>query len=104
MLGSLEAVEATFISDAAMAKVHAEFLGDPAPTDVMTFAHGEILISAETAAREAQAHGEPLERELIRYVVHGLLHLNGHEDKAPEQAAAMWAAQEKVVGELSRLR
>lgn len=97
VLGELEAVEATFVSDAAIAKVHAEFLGDATATDVITFAHGEILISAETAAREASARGEPLERELLRYLVHGLLHLNGHEDQLPGRAAAMWAAQEAVV-------
>lgn len=99
-LGLLAEVEATFISDGAIGKVHGEFMGDPAPTDVITFGHGEILISAETAAREARARGEPLERELGRYLVHGLLHLNGFEDAEPSEAAAMWAAQEAVVQEL----
>lgn len=100
MLGSLLEVEATFISDAAIGKVHAKFLGNPASTDVITFAHGEILISAETAALEAGLRGEPLGRELVRYLVHGLLHLNGHEDKDPADAAAMWTAQETTVSEL----
>lgn len=100
ILGALGEVEVTFISDAAIGKVHAEFMGEPAATDVITFAHGEILISAETAAREARAREEPLGRELVRYLVHGLLHLNGHEDDTPPAAAAMWAAQEAVVQEL----
>lgn len=100
LLGSLGEVEVTFISDAAIARVHAEFMGDPAATDVITFGHGEILISAETAAREARARDEPLGRELVRYVVHGLLHLNGHEDAQPQDAAAMWTVQEAVVREL----
>ena len=100
MLGTLAEVELTFISDATIGKVHAKFMNDPAPTDVITFAHGESLIRADTAAREAQARGEPLERELVRYLVHGLLHLNGHEDKQPERAAEMWAAQEGAVAKL----
>lgn len=100
VLGTLAEVEATFISDAAIGRVHREFMGDPAPTDVITFNHGEILISAETAAREAERRIEPLGRELVRYLVHGLLHLNGHEDEKPRDAAAMWAAQEAIVQEL----
>lgn len=100
VLGSLAEVEVTFISDAAIGRVHAEFMGDPAATDVITFRHGEVLISAETAAREAGSRGEPLGRELVRYLVHGLLHLNGHEDAQAEDAAAMWAVQEAVVREL----
>ena len=100
VLPTLADVEVTIVSDAVISRVHAEFFGDPAPTDVITFAHGEILVSAETAARQAPVEGEPLERELIRYVVHGLLHLNGHTDQIPAEAAAMWAAQEAAVAEL----
>ncbi len=98
VLGALAEIEATFISDRAIGKVHAEFMNDPVPTDVITFVHGEILISADTAAR---VRSEPLERELVRYLVHGLLHLNGHEDAEPKDAAAMWSAQEAVVAELT---
>ena len=100
VLPSLAEVEVTIVSDAAISRVHAEFFNDPTPTDVITFPHGEILVSVETAIRQALAHGEPLERELVRYLVHGLLHLNGHTDICPAEAAAMWTAQEAAVAEL----
>mgnify|MGYP000738786712 CR=1 FL=1 len=49
VLATLEEVEITFVDDAEIARVHGEFLDDPTPTDVITFHHGEILISADTA-------------------------------------------------------
>ena len=72
----------------------------PDATDVITFEHGEIVVSMTTAQREAAARIEPLEREVLRYIVHGLLHLNGHEDARAEDAAAMWKAQETAVERL----
>ena len=88
------------VSDRVIAEVHRRFLNVAGATDVITFAHGEIVVSADTAAREAAEQGEEVGREVLRYVVHGLLHLNGHEDAATEEAAAMWAAQEAVVDKL----
>ncbi len=72
----------------------------PGATDVITFAHGEIVVSAATAARQAHQNGEVVEREIARYIVHGFLHLNGHEDADPEEAALMWQAQEQVLADL----
>src|SRR5215469_15493024 len=60
------------ISDRRMALLHREFLGQSEPTDVMTFQHGEIFISAETARRHARAFRNSLVRELKLYIVHGL--------------------------------
>ena len=62
--------------------------------------HGEIIISVETGTRQAEEHGEPVERELLRYLVHGLLHLAGHEDGDAESRAMMIAEQERIVGRL----
>ncbi len=69
----------------------------PGATDVITFNHGEIVLSADTARRQALEHGETTDREIARYIVHGLLHLNGHEDADPDDAATMWRAQEHVL-------
>ena len=52
----------------------------PGPTDVITFEHGEIIVSATTAERQARREDETLDRELARYIIHGVLHLNGHLD------------------------
>jgi len=93
----LEDIEITFVSDADIARVHAEFLDDPTPTDVITFHHGEILISADTAATVAPEHGQSLDEELALYLVHGLLHLGGWEDEMPDDAAAMAQAQQSIL-------
>ena len=65
------------ISDRRICQLHRQFLGQRGPTDVLTFRHGEIFISVETAKRHARAFANPLVRELQLYIVHGLLHLHG---------------------------
>lgn len=97
VLAGLELVEVSLISDQAIAGVHGEFLGDPTPTDVITFPHGEILVSGETASRSAAEIGHPAEREALLYVIHGLLHLNGHDDLSELARTAMQAAQEGIL-------
>lgn len=99
-LGRLEAVDVALVDDAAIAATHGRFLGDPAPTDVLTFDHGEILIGAETAVRQAREFGEPLGRELLRYLVHGLLHLAGHDDRDAAGRERMEREQERIIVEL----
>ena len=97
VLATLEEVEITYVSDAEIARVHGEFLDDPTPTDVITFHHGEILISAETAARQALDHGQTLEHELALYLIHGLLHLAGWHDEEEAEAAEMARQQESIL-------
>lgn len=97
VLSELECVEISIVDDATIAQVHAEFLDDPSATDVITFPYGEILVSADTAARYAAAHQLPREQELFRYMVHGLTHLHGYLDATPEQRAALFAVQEPLV-------
>jgi len=77
------------VDDATMAELHQRFLGQSGPTDVLSFPHGEIVVSADTARREAIARGIPPLHELVLYVVHGALHLAGFDDKKPKQAARM---------------
>lgn len=100
VLPDLMEVEVSFITDDAIAKVHGEFLDDPTPTDVITFAHGEILISTETAIRQAADHGMSPERELALYLIHGLLHLNGHEDESETGFAIMKRLQEGILDQV----
>jgi len=97
VLATLEEVEVSYVSDAEIARVHGEFLDDPTPTDVITFHHGEILISAETAARQALDHGQTLEHELALYLIHGLLHLAGWHDEEETEAAEMAQTQESIL-------
>jgi probable rRNA maturation factor len=67
---------------------------------VITFHHGEIVIGTEVAQRQAAEFGEPLAREILRYLVHGLLHLAGHDDAEPLERATMESAQESIVSTL----
>ena len=85
------------ISDRRMALLHRKFLGQSGPTDVMTFQHGEIFISVDTARRHARAFENSLLRELKLYIVHGLLHLHGFDDQTPSEAHKMKAAQERIL-------
>ena len=85
------------ISDRRMALLHRKFLGEGGPTDVLTFQHGEIFISVETARRHARAFGNSLMRELRLYIVHGFLHLHGFDDRTPGEARKMKTAQERIL-------
>ena len=90
-----------FISDRRMASLHRRFLNQSGSTDVLTFQHGEIFVSAETARRQARAFGNSLVRELRLYIVHGLLHLHGLDDRSEPDARRMNAAQEKILAAAS---
>jgi probable rRNA maturation factor len=97
VLGELEEIGIVLVSDQRIAALHDEFMSDPTPTDVITFLHGEIVISAETARREARRRELPIAEEIARYAVHGLLHLAGWSDLEAGSAAEMRSVQEKIL-------
>jgi len=99
-LSSLKEIDFVLVDDACIAGLHDRFMDVPGPTDVITFQHGEIVISLDTARKQAIEHGENREREVLRYAVHGVLHLHGWEDNTPEARTAMHAVQEKVMSAL----
>jgi len=103
-LRKLSKIFVWLISDRRMVLLHRKFLGQSGPTDVMTFQHGEIFISIETAQRHARAFGNSLLCELKLYIVHGLLHLHRFDDQTPSKAHKMKAAQEKILRACSRHR
>jgi len=96
-LRKLDEISVWLISDRRMALLHRKFLGQSGPTDVMTFQHGEIFISVETARRHARTFGNSLLRELKLYIAHGLLHLHGFDDQTPSEMHKMKAAQERIL-------
>ena len=93
----LPEIEVSVVSDDEIARVHGDFLGDATPTDVITFHHGEILVSADTAARQGAEHGQDIDTELALYVIHGLLHLAGWEDDDPDEQKAMHRVQDEIL-------
>jgi probable rRNA maturation factor len=103
-LRKLTEVFVYLISDRRMTFLHRRFLRQSGPTDVMTFQHGEIFVSVETAWRHACAFKSPFVHELKLYIVHGLLHLHGFDDQTSGEAHKMKAAQEKILRACSRDR
>jgi probable rRNA maturation factor len=96
-------IEITLLGEAAIAKVHREFLGDPTPTDVITFEHGEILIGVPIAAANARKFRHSVDHEIALCATHGLLHLIGYDDLTEKERAIMHARQEEILEEALRL-
>ena len=97
---SLDEVVVTVVSDAKIDRIHREFMGIEGATDVITFEHGDVVVSADTALREAGVRGHRVEAELGLYVVHGLLHLNGFDDLSPAPREEMRQVQDSVWSEI----
>jgi probable rRNA maturation factor len=99
-LTKLRQIFGWLISDWRMARLHREFLHQTGPTDVLTFDHGEIFISVETARRNARVFGNPLSHELRLCIVHGLLHLHGFDDQTKAGERKMEKAQRRILRSL----
>jgi probable rRNA maturation factor len=96
-------------SDERLHELNLNYLGIDAPTDVLSFPAsetdpetgaryiGDILISVPRAQAQAEAAGHPLEAELQLLVVHGILHLLGHDHAEAEEKARMWKAQAEIL-------
>ena len=100
-LDQLREVFVWLISDRRMAQLHKKFMHLTGATDVLTFQHGEIFISVETAKRHARVFGNSFARELRLYIVHGLLHLHGFDDQTRPGARKMHKVQERILRDCS---
>lgn len=93
-----------FCSDDVILRTNRDFLGHDYYTDIITFDYslgrkvgGDMLISLDTVASNAEELGVPYERELLRVIVHGLLHLCGEQDKGPGERETMEAAENRAL-------
>ena len=93
-----------FCSDERELAVNREFLGHDYYTDVITFDYstpstlnGDIFISLDTVRSNAEMVDTSFENELLRILIHGVLHLTGQGDKTPETKAQMTAKEEKAL-------
>jgi probable rRNA maturation factor len=105
-------INVTFLDDRRMAALNRQHLGHRGTTDVISFGFapatkggpvtGDIYIAPDEARRNAAAHGERIRDELLRLVVHGTLHVLGHDHPAGEAryASPMWRRQERVLRQL----
>lgn len=89
-----------FCNDEYILSQNRTFLGHDYFTDIITFDYsrkervaGDMLISLDTVASNAELLGQPYNRELLRVIVHGLLHLCGIDDKGPGEREIMEAAE-----------
>jgi probable rRNA maturation factor len=103
-LDKLQEVFVWLISDRRMASLHRKFMHQTGPTDVLTFQHGEIFVSVETAKKHARALGNSLASELCLYIAHGLLHLHGFDDRTQAASRKMKAMQKKILRNCGRDR
>jgi probable rRNA maturation factor len=99
-------------NDARLHELNLTYLGVDAPTDVLSFPAsetdpqsgaryiGDILISIPRAQAQAEAAGHALEAEVQLLVVHGVLHLLGHDHAEPNEKARMWKAQSEILKKL----
>jgi probable rRNA maturation factor len=93
-----------FCSDEELLQINQGFLKHNTYTDIITFDYsegdiiiGEIYISAERVAENAQKLKTELEEELLRVIAHGLLHLCGYKDKKPEHIKRMRSTENSAI-------
>jgi probable rRNA maturation factor len=97
------------VDDARMAELNGRFRGRPRATDVLAFSlqegeHsersgallGDVVIGVETAWRQARRRGVDLDDEVARLLVHGVLHLVGHDHERPAERRAMRAEERRL--------
>ena len=105
-------VNLVVVDDVEIAELSGQFRGYAHATDVLSFVigdrnletghyeFGEIVVSVDTARREAERRDLPVETELMLYAVHGMLHLLGREDETDDGRAQMNAEQTAVLQSL----
>ena len=123
LLGELQITSAEFgvnlVSDAEMTRVNETFLQHEGSTDVITFdhsefstrpqtpdprpnLHGELFICVDEAIRQARRFRTTWRSELVRYVVHGVLHLLGHDDHRAADRRKMKREENRLVRLMAR--
>jgi rRNA maturation RNase YbeY len=104
-------ISISFIDDAQISQINKQRLDRSGPTDVIAFdlseeglpigTVGDIYISVETAARNSERYGVSRGEELLRLVVHGVLHVLGYSDSGKAERERMNEVQEDLVKKLS---
>jgi probable rRNA maturation factor len=91
-------ISLAFVDNPTIHRLNQRYLQHDEPTDVLSFPlsepnakklAGELVIGAEVAQAQATEQGHDVQAELALYVIHGLLHLCGHDDGEPDDAARM---------------
>lgn len=98
------AISLVLCDDKTIHELNIRYLGHDYPTDVLSFPLsegeplvGEIIISVETAERNAKRFRQTLEQELLRLAIHGTLHLLGYDDTTSQQRKRMRQKERKYL-------
>ena len=99
-----------FVAAPEMAGVNKKWLDHVGPTDVITFGysvdreklHGEIFICPKVAAAQAREFRTLWQEEVVRYCVHGLLHLRGYNDVGAANRRKMKREEDRIVNDLTQ--
>lgn len=109
-------ISVTLVDDAAIQDINREHRGKDKPTDVLSFPMfddaiedpeieerllGDIVISVDTARRQAADYDAPLQQEIYRLLIHGLLHVMGHDHMEPEERAAMETEERRLAAAIA---
>lgn len=102
-------ISLAFVDNATIHTLNKRYLDHDEPTDVLSFPlsepnarklAGELVIGAEVAQAQAEERGHDVGAELALYVIHGLLHLCGHDDTTDSAAAVMRERERRYLREL----
>jgi rRNA maturation RNase YbeY len=92
----LHSLNYIFCDDSYLLRMNQQYLNHKTLTDIITFDYseknkiaGEIFISLERVSENARKYSRPLDEELHRVIIHGVLHLAGYKDKKPSEKALM---------------
>ena len=98
-----------FVNEKRMANLNIRYLNHEGPTDIITFdystpalVHGELVICPAVATGHSEMYNATLGKELARYVIHGVLHLQGFDDKTPGARKKMKQKENSLLAKLAR--
>jgi len=104
MRSPLRELSVALVGDSRMSELHERFMGISGPTDVLSFPldehSGEIVICVPQAMRAAKQRGIAVEKELLLYALHGMLHLQGMDDRTDADFRAMHRLEDRILIEL----
>ena len=110
-VGGVAELSLTFVSAERMAELHHDHLGGDGPTDVLAFPLdadddelapvrllGDVVVCPEVAARQAESRDGTVEDEIALLVVHGVLHVLGHDHAEPAETELMRTRERELLG------
>jgi len=112
--GAASELSVVFSDDAHIRTLNSGWRGKDKPTNVLSFPAfpvtpgkrlppmlGDVVLAAETVAREAELEGKPLDHHITHLVIHGVLHLIGHDHEDEAEAEAMEALERAALARLA---